>query len=421
MLCGSLGSLMSAARAGSGLGRGKCISTELLESAVGETFDSAVFLVSGCALRASPKPVCCWMRRAFPPSSAATVTHPAVAGDSELSDLVLPPWLCAKSGDLTGDAVACCAPASSPGVLRPPRGTPLPENSWMKLRLDGASCERDPAASPEAARRAPVWLRGPGGPAASKYWPASAPRTAASTGLTSFCWECLPAASSRYPGLVLEDLLSATGGWSRLKLFLVVNKSWVRLRTCAGERYWLPVLSKLYTCPLFSHWIRCLHGSARARKWCWPVPKRTRTSNTRISTSANFSMAKMWGCLWLKRSNTETFESDMGDGVVFWTHTTPSRSCAQHHRRERWGVRRLRMCNQKKCFIHPILNKELHSCLRLTISPPSAGWCLHGEKVTAYCCISTMLLLVFLFLRYFFPLLSLHFLWFCPFYHVCSF
>ena len=63
------------------------------------------------------------------------IINSVVAGDrgdeSQLSGLVRPPSPCVKSGDLTGESVVCCAPVTSPGVLRPPLGIPLPENSCM--------------------------------------------------------------------------------------------------------------------------------------------------------------------------------------------------------------------------------------------------------------------------------------------------
>lgn len=307
----------------SGLGRGTCSSTALLDSAVGETLVSGVILVRECALCAlvaSPKRVRCGLRGVFPTLSA-TVTRPAASDDravvSELSDMILPARLCVKSGDLTGDAVACCEP--SPGVLRPPRGTPLPENSWMEEKaatvpLDGAGCERTTTTSPVVARLCGDRLCVPGRSEASKYWPASAPRTDESIWLMSFCWTCLPAAS---PCLFLVDRLSATGEWGRFKLFLVVSRSSVRLLLCAGERYWVPVLSKLYTWPLFSHWIRCLHGPTRARKWCWPVPKHTKTPSRQINTNTNFSMAQCGG-VYVKRSNTETLTTNIWVRPGWW-------------------------------------------------------------------------------------------------------
>ncbi|RLV97854.1 hypothetical protein DV515_00011376 [Chloebia gouldiae] len=41
-----------------------------------------------------------------------------------------------------------------------------------------------------------------------------------------------------------------------------------------GGWYWEPRLSRLYTCPLFSHWIRCLQaagggGGSRRAGCCW--------------------------------------------------------------------------------------------------------------------------------------------------------
>lgn len=108
--------------------------------------------------------------------------------------------------------------------------------------------------------------------------------------LRSLRWAWPTIAFSLSPGLVLVDLLSATGALNRLKLFLVVSKSWVRLLVCAGERYWVPVLSKLYSWPLFSHWIRCLHGPTRAPTCCWQVPKRTRTSSRQSNRNAKLLM-----------------------------------------------------------------------------------------------------------------------------------
>lgn len=74
------------------------------------------------------------MRGWFPASSAAAACLAVPAGltlDSEFPAMlmILPPLLCVKLWDRIEGDVARCAPVWFPGVLRPPPGTPLPENS----------------------------------------------------------------------------------------------------------------------------------------------------------------------------------------------------------------------------------------------------------------------------------------------------
>lgn len=295
MLCGSRGSLDSALREASGLRRGGLISTVFVGSVLGDTLGSGGILVCKRAPpRASPGPVR-WGLRAFPRSSDVPTIAAAAAArplESELPDMLIirPPRLCVKFGDGTA---AGPGRAPSPGVLRPPLGTPLPENSWTgakaaALALNSSCCGRCLTATepgcPGVAMRSGTAISLLGCPVASRNW------TDGSACLPVLRWGFLADASS--VNLVWTDLRTSAGGWSWLKLFWVVRKSRVRPLFWAGNRYCAPVLSKLYTWPLFSHWTRCLHGPTRVRRCCWPAAKQENSRKTRIR---ELPMARWWG------------------------------------------------------------------------------------------------------------------------------
>ena len=314
MLCGSRGSLVSVLWEASCPWREKLISTVLVGSAVGETFgSSAVRVWKRAPVRESPGPVR-WGLRAFSRSHGPAI--PAVVGDREIDPKVpgmlriLPPRLCVKFGDGTAGAAFGPVPAPSPGVLRPPLGTPLPENSWTVEKAAGAAltlcrtcCDWRPTVTntgcPELGRLSGTAMILLGWPRTSTYWRASAPRTEASGCLSAFGWASPAVASTEPPDLVWIAPLSSAGAWCWLKPFLVVSKTWGRALLCAGRRYRVPVLSKLYTWPLFSHWSRCLHGPTRVRRWCWLTTKHSR------EPSRNTTMKELPIAQWCDASGSE--------------------------------------------------------------------------------------------------------------------
>lgn len=352
MLCGSRGSLDSVLCGASCLWWEKFISTLLVGSAVGETFGpSAVRVWKRAPVRESPGPV------RFPRSSEIP-DIPAVAGNRDIDSevpgmlIILPPRLCVKFGDGTAGAASGPVPVPSPGVLRPPLGTPLPENSWMvekaaaALTLCRTCCDWcltvTNTGCPGFWRLSGTGMSLLGCLLTSRYWRASGPRTDASACLSVFRRECSVDASTAPPDLVWIVLLISAGGWSWLNLFLVVSKTWVRPLLCAGRRYCVPVLSKLYTWPLFSHWSRCLHGPTRVRRWCWPTAKHSRVPS-RKTTLTELSMAQ-WCDASDQSSTTDNGTSNSWGGPAGWlggvlntfASVTELRTTFRHAEQERW-------------------------------------------------------------------------------------
>lgn len=307
MLCGSRGSLDSVLCDCVCLWRAELVSRVLVGSAWGETLGSgAVRVWKRAPVLESPGPAR-WGLRAFPRSSDIPES-PAVAGDRELDSevpgmlIILPPRLCVKFGDGTAGAASAPVPAPSPGALRPPLRTPLPEKSWTAEKAAAAAaltfCRTccgwrltvTSTGCPGFGRFGGIGTSLLGRPVTSRYWRASPPRTDASACLSAFPWED---ASTKAPDLVWIVPLSSAGGRSWLNPFLVVSKTRARPLLCAGRWYCVPVLSKLNTWPLFSHWSRCLHGPTRVRRWCWPTAKRSRAAS-RNPTVTGLAMAQ-WG------------------------------------------------------------------------------------------------------------------------------